>query len=351
MSARNTVHFTARSNELPAEASTVLMFSSAWRVWPAIPVSASSRVPGLLPIWPERYSMFPTRTAIENGSPRTSPGPWSTWRSWAPRERARSDEKTSRDANDSRAVFLSAPVVRGRGSSRDSALHERPHDHERDPPDRAREKRRARPVRLEYRPERQAPDQRGEPGDPMVHPEPAPLPRARESRYERAFRALGESRDEPHPEKQAPRRRRRARPRHARRQCRVHEPAGPHRPRRSQPVGRTAAEEARRRAHHMHRRPQQRHHRHRHAELLRAQDDQRVGHAEEIEKRDREERRHTCGLVEVGGGWWRLVKVTSTLLHHPPPSSTILYCPHREHQHEHPRRNARPDDRPQPRRP
>src|SRR5439155_15120434 len=31
MSARNTVHFTARSNELPAEASTVLMFSSAWR--------------------------------------------------------------------------------------------------------------------------------------------------------------------------------------------------------------------------------------------------------------------------------------------------------------------------------
>src|SRR5207244_12062173 len=79
--------------------------------------------------------------------------------------------------------------------------------------------------------------------------------------------------------------------------------------------------------------------------------EQGVGHAEEIEKLEREERRHTCGLVEVGGGWWRLVKVTSTLLHHPPPSSTILYCPHREHQHEHPRRNARPDDRPQPRRP
>src|SRR2546422_5319683 len=57
MSNRNTVHFTTRSSELPAYASVALMFSSVCRVWPVIPVSASWRVPGTTPIWPERYSM------------------------------------------------------------------------------------------------------------------------------------------------------------------------------------------------------------------------------------------------------------------------------------------------------
>src|SRR2546426_4989417 len=43
--------------------------------------------------------------------------------------------------------------------------------------------------------------------------------------------------------------------------------------------------------------PQERHHRDRHAELLGAEDDERVGHAEEVEQRDRDRsEEHTSEL-------------------------------------------------------
>ncbi len=43
------------------------MFSIVCRASGPIPPSTSFMVPGTMPIWPERYSVLPTRTASENG--------------------------------------------------------------------------------------------------------------------------------------------------------------------------------------------------------------------------------------------------------------------------------------------
>src|SRR5260370_41216241 len=67
MSVRNTVHFTTRSTELPAAASTAFTFSNACLVWPAIPVSASWRVPGVLPSCPERIDHVPDPHGAREG--------------------------------------------------------------------------------------------------------------------------------------------------------------------------------------------------------------------------------------------------------------------------------------------
>src|SRR5215203_848387 len=81
MSAIMTVHFTTRSIDEPVRCSTSLMFSSVCRVSTSTPPGTSVPADASgVPIWPERYSMFPTRTAGENG--RVG-GPYGV-RYWAP---------------------------------------------------------------------------------------------------------------------------------------------------------------------------------------------------------------------------------------------------------------------------
>src|SRR5687768_16363170 len=67
MSAIITVHFTTRSSDDPVRARTSRMFSIVWRVSGPMPPGTSLNVLSV-PICPERYSMFPTRTAGENGN-------------------------------------------------------------------------------------------------------------------------------------------------------------------------------------------------------------------------------------------------------------------------------------------
>src|SRR5215203_4856833 len=85
MSAIMTVHFTTRSIDEPVRCSTSLMFSSVCRVSTSTPPGTSVPADASgVPIWPERYSMFPTRTAGENG--RVG-GPYGV-RYWAPADGA-----------------------------------------------------------------------------------------------------------------------------------------------------------------------------------------------------------------------------------------------------------------------
>src|SRR5215218_3003492 len=85
MSAIMTVHFTTRSIDEPVRCSTSLMFSSVCRVSASMPPGTSVPADASgVPIWPERYSMFPTRTAGENG--RVG-GPYGV-RYWAPADGA-----------------------------------------------------------------------------------------------------------------------------------------------------------------------------------------------------------------------------------------------------------------------
>src|ERR1700733_5787369 len=63
------VHLNTSLNDKPAELSTRAMFSIICRVSGPRPPGTSSRRPGRLPIWPERWSTFPARTASEKGRP------------------------------------------------------------------------------------------------------------------------------------------------------------------------------------------------------------------------------------------------------------------------------------------
>src|SRR5687767_13115579 len=74
MSASMTVQRTTSVQEAPWRARIAPTFSIVWRVSGPMPPGASWSVPGRLPIWPERKSSSPTRTASEKGRARPSSG-------------------------------------------------------------------------------------------------------------------------------------------------------------------------------------------------------------------------------------------------------------------------------------
>ena len=63
------MHFTMSSIVTPASVADALMFSSAWRVWPWIPPSATPPPPGFVPSAPDRKMTSPTRTAVDSTPP------------------------------------------------------------------------------------------------------------------------------------------------------------------------------------------------------------------------------------------------------------------------------------------
>src|SRR5690606_35162050 len=56
------------SKSAPAASRTARRFANTWRVWPAIPPSATSPVAGSTPTSPATWRMLPLRTACENAA-------------------------------------------------------------------------------------------------------------------------------------------------------------------------------------------------------------------------------------------------------------------------------------------